>query len=717
MRLIRDSIILLALAFSIGCGKKPDPVPTEGGAFPSLPSTPVGPPTLPTAPSVPKPPANPDSYGDPLPTGAVLRLGTERGKPEKGWGGTMLMPDGKRLFAKHSLLQTSSYLHYTQYAVDGMKPLGEIAIDIPWGGQIGEIHSVSGDGKRMAAVNIKDIEVFEVATGKRLFKLPPPNSRDYPFLSLSADGKRVAVGASFKGTPGDTKLECTVWDVDGAKEIARVAVPHSKVAVVHLSPDGKTLVTAGGYGDPVTTAQIWDVDTTKELAKPTWPKSFGGLFSPDSRTLAINSYMPPQTLLVDSRTGKTLQTLDLSITGGGARAFSPDSKVFAAVGSKTGRWAVATGEALDVKARPAELPADIPASSAAFDDAGRLIAFGYRDKFAYCWDALNGKILALPPTGHSAPVRTVAFTPDGKHILSGGSDGAVCRWNAADGKLVEKIMLRKPGESQYTSAHVTADGRRALLGLGVYDLETGKQSGKMADGQSYFPTSNGEFIATFGGLFSDKKAVAAVYSAADGKSLGSVELPAGLSRAGAAYSPNRKSLATAHTKQSPGNSYEAVVIGWEVASGRKLCEVALKRGGSIAGIALVGDRQVVVGTWMGGLALIDFCDGVAVRDFPDPDRVNCQALTASPDGKLVAVCQDAKPPLGRTIRIYDVATGEVRHTIPTFDSRNYAVLSDTLALMNASSTPAIMAFSPDGTRLAVPALSSVLVFDLTKIAK
>lgn len=723
MRLSHASIFSAVMFLAVGCGKKPDAAPTEVEPVPSLPSTPSGPPTLPTVPSVPKPPAHPDSYGDPLPTGAVLRLGTERGKPANGWGGAMLMPDGKRIFAKHSLVQTSSYLHYTQYAVDGMKPLGEIAIDIPWGGQIGAIHSVSGDGKRMAAVNIKDIEVFEVATGKRIFKLPPPGMRDYSFLSLSGDGKFLAVGASFQKMPGDMKLECTVWNVDGGKEIARIPVPHNKVAVVTLSPDGKTLITSGSSQrpgeliNPDDVTQIWDVDTRAELAKVNWPKRRRLQFSPDSTALAVVAYQMPQILLVDSRSGKTLHTLDSTGLGYGPTVFAPDGKIFAGVGAKAMRWTVATGEALEAKARPADLPGDVPAISAAFDDVGQLIAFGYVDKFAYCWEALTVKILASPPAGHSAPVRTVAFTPNGKEILSGGSDGAVCRWNATDGKLIEKLTLRKPGESQYTSAHVTADGRRALLGQTIYDLATGTQSGRMADGQSYFPTRDGEFIATFGGLSGDKKTVAAVYSAADDKSLGKVELPAGLSRAAGVYSPNRKTLVTAYTKPAGANKYETVITGWDLKTMKETGEVVLPNAGNINGMALVDDTKVVVGTGYGQLVVVDYQENKTVRMFDDPGRGNCQALTASPDGKLVAVCRDALPPLGRTIRIYDVGTGEIRHTIPTIDGRNYAILSDTIHLMDVTPPPETMAFSPDGTRLAVPALTSVLVYDLTKIGK
>ncbi len=311
-------------------------------------------------------------------------------------------------------------------------------------------------------------------------------------------------------------------------------------------------------------------------------------------------------------------------------------------------------------------------------------------------------------------IRSVAFGASGKEILSGAVGLTVRRWSVADGKELEKIDFSKaePNLSQYGSPHFLGDGRRVIVSLGLYEMSGMKKYAKLPDGLAYFPTRNGEFIATVTGLSQDKKATAAVYSAADGKSLGTVDLPAGLSRTGAAYSPKRNALVTAYTKPAANNKYDAVIVGWDLKTGKDLGEVVLPNGGNINGMALVDDTKVVVGTGYGQLVVVDFFEKKIVCKFDDPNRVNCLALAVSPDGKHVAVCQDAKPPLGRTIRIYDVGTGDIRHTIRAFDGRQFVVLPD---LMNLTSPPDIMAFSPDGTRLAVPALSSVLIYDLTEI--
>ena len=43
-------------------------------------------------------------------------------------------------------------------------------------------------------------------------------------------------------------------------------------------------------------------------------------------------------------------------------------------------------------------------------------------------------------TGHSAPVASVAYSPDGKHIISGSWDNTVKVWNAATGKEVRTVF-------------------------------------------------------------------------------------------------------------------------------------------------------------------------------------------------------------------------------------------------------------------------------------
>ncbi len=65
--------------------------------------------------------------------------------------------------------------------------------------------------------------------------------------------------------------------------------------------------------------------------------------------------------------------------------------------------------------------------SVAFSPDGKRIVTGSIDKTVRIWDTATGKEL-LTLTGHTGSVLSVAFSQDGKKILSGGSDGRVILW-------------------------------------------------------------------------------------------------------------------------------------------------------------------------------------------------------------------------------------------------------------------------------------------------
>jgi WD40 repeat protein len=52
------------------------------------------------------------------------------------------------------------------------------------------------------------------------------------------------------------------------------------------------------------------------------------------------------------------------------------------------------------------------------------------------WDAENGVVLLGPLKGHSGPVRSVAFSKDGRYIVSGGEDNTILVWDAETGAVV-----------------------------------------------------------------------------------------------------------------------------------------------------------------------------------------------------------------------------------------------------------------------------------------
>jgi WD40 repeat protein len=70
-------------------------------------------------------------------------------------------------------------------------------------------------------------------------------------------------------------------------------------------------------------------------------------------------------------------------------------------------------------------------NSVAFSPDGQHIVSGSRDKTLKIWDANNGKQLQTL-TGHTGWVTSVSFSPDGQRIVSGNYDKTVKLWHASE---------------------------------------------------------------------------------------------------------------------------------------------------------------------------------------------------------------------------------------------------------------------------------------------
>ncbi|HEV3341072.1 MAG TPA: WD40 repeat domain-containing protein, partial [Pirellulales bacterium] len=106
-----------------------------------------------------------------------------------------------------------------------------------------------------------------------------------------------------------------------------------------------------------------------------------------------------------------------------------------------------------------------------FSRDGLLLATLTQESAAYLWNTSNGRS-ASPPLRHADTVSCIDFSSDGRHVVTGSSDGTARLWELTPLDLQPEIEWHPDGNGSQSDVRYSADGKRALT-VGVDTVRSG----------------------------------------------------------------------------------------------------------------------------------------------------------------------------------------------------------------------------------------------------
>ncbi len=309
-------------------------------------------------------------------------------------------------------------------------------------------------------------------------------STEMTSLAFSPDGHILAT-ASNDGT-------ARLWETTTGR--ALLTVRHgSHVVSVAFSSDGSLLATGSADGKlrvfAVASGSLLSHDTTppepaRKMFELRMEFKHGDevrqvMFSPDGRLLAAIS--TDGGISVSNLEKKEPRRVWGAGVSGLGLAFSRDGKRLAtANGNLAFVWDVTTGREL-FKAMHANSADDAEdhlrwVDSVALSPDGTYLATGGRDSTARVWNLTTGQELVRLP--HSGPVEAVAFSRDGAMLGTGSFDGTARLWELPSGR--ERLRATHPGGSEVVA--FSSDGKQIASGgtFGAVSVWSFSRSDKLA---------------------------------------------------------------------------------------------------------------------------------------------------------------------------------------------------------------------------------------------
>ncbi|MCC5634577.1 trypsin-like peptidase domain-containing protein [Nostoc sp. CHAB 5844] len=264
--------------------------------------------------------------------------------------------------------------------------------------------------------------------------------------------------------------------------------------------------------------------------------------------------------------------------------------------------------------------------SVAYSPDGQTLASGGSGRIIEIWNLYTGKVIRTL-SGHSDWVQSIAYSPDGKTLASGSRDKTIKIWNLSTGKVIRTLS----GDFfQVLPVAYSPDGKTLAGGsrdktIKIWNLSTGK----------VIRTLSGDFFQV---------------------------LPV-------AYSPDGKTLAS-------GSRNKTIKI-WNLSTG-KVIRTLSGHSYSVSSVAYSLDGKTLVsGSYDKTIKIWNLSTGKVIRTLSGHSAA-VFSVAYSPDGKTLA-----SGSFDNTIKLWNLSTGELVRS-----------------LAGHHNTVLTIAYSPDGKNLA-----------------
>jgi WD40 repeat protein len=242
-----------------------------------------------------------------------------------------------------------------------------------------------------------------------------------------------------------------IWSLITGELLHTITEHSGGVTCVTFSTDGQTL--ASSSANPDGTIKLWDTKTwqlKRSLKSDDWVvlSIWSITLSQDGKTLVSGHHADSTVKVWNLETGELRHTLRGHVWAVHCVAITPDGNTIASgsFDSNIKIWNAHTGRQIYNLNGPGEGPigwtrsffSDNIVYTVAFSPDGYTLASGGVKQPIKLWRLSSGEVKSNL-TGHTDDVYSVAFSPDGKFLASGSADRTIRIWNLLTGEPIHTL--------------------------------------------------------------------------------------------------------------------------------------------------------------------------------------------------------------------------------------------------------------------------------------